>query len=62
MRRDAHSDRRRVRHYVSAVLGIAGESGDWEEWEEEMLVLYRVASDVAVRRSLPGLLEQWMFA
>lgn len=49
MRRDAHSDRRRVRHYVSAVLGIAGESGDWEEWEEEMLVLYRVASDVAVR-------------
>lgn len=49
MRRDAHSDRRRVRHYVSAVLGIAGESGDWEEWEEEMLALYRVASDAAVR-------------
>ena len=49
MRRDAHSDRRRVHHYVSAVLGMAGDGGDWEAWEEEMLALHRVASDAAVR-------------
>ena len=49
MRRDEHSDRRRVRQYVSAILETAGEGDDWEEWEEELIALYRVATDAAVR-------------
>jgi F0F1-type ATP synthase delta subunit len=49
MRRDKNSDRRRVRHYVSAVLDAAGEGDDWEAWEDETIQLYRVANDAAVR-------------
>lgn len=49
MRRDEHSDRRRVRQYVSAILGMAEDGDDWEEWEEEMLALYRVATDAGVK-------------
>jgi len=49
MRRDEHSDRRRVRQYVSAVLDAAGDSDDWEDWEDDTIRLYRVANDPAVR-------------
>ncbi len=49
MRRDEHSDRRRVRQYVSAVLDAAGQSDDWEAWEDETIQLYRIANDPGVR-------------
>ena len=49
MRRDEHFDRRRVRQYVSAILGLAGDGDDWEAWEEEMIALYRIATDARVR-------------
>jgi F-type H+-transporting ATPase subunit delta len=49
MRRDQHSNRRRVRQYVSAVLETAEEGDDWEDWEDELIALYRVATDAAVR-------------
>lgn len=56
MRRDQHSDRRRVRQYVSAILGMAEGGDDWEQWEDEMIALYRVATDASVQAVLtrPG--------
>lgn len=56
MRRSRHSDRRLVRQYVSAILATAEQNDDWEDWEAETLMLYRVAADPAVRTVLtrPG--------
>ena len=49
MRRDQHSDRRRVRQYVTVILQLAGEADSWETWDRDLEILNSVASSRAVR-------------
>ena len=57
MSRDQHSDRRRVRQYVTVILQLAAESDSWETWDSDLEILNSVASSRAVRTLImrPGL-------
>ena len=56
MRRDQHSDRRRVRQYVTVIMQLAAESDSWETWDRDLEILNSVASSRAVQAliSRPG--------
>ena len=49
MRRDKHSDRRRIRQYVTAIMQMATESDSWETWDRDLEILSTVAKSRGAR-------------
>ena len=49
MRRDKHSDRRRIRQYVTAIMQMATESDAWETWDRDLEILSTVAKSRGAR-------------